>query len=326
MNLRFLNFFVVLLLFVACEETPGASQQGNPGSLSDSNPAGLGGEQEKPQSLSPSTQRGTKSSMDCVIEGQRIEDNELWIKDQGLYIGILADSTTFEPDFGHSHRILSVYDTDSCTQIYRKTLPVNFSPDFPYYLNIKMYEAKNGLICAQGFEDTYCFDIKNRKALPALKPKYLSERIGVDAQSGMPQGLELNGNYLFGLAQDYGVFAYDLSDPENPVALLPAAEYTSPDENVYPLFFVPDGQDTYQAMTMKMNEEETATELVKIFEKPMPINPVLPKQIQNNRFIVLNAGEQRLAIDMKEQKALPLPEDIASKPVQDILKWLRKNR
>jgi len=323
MSLRFLPFFIILLLLTACEETPGNSEQGNTGKLSDRNPIDLTDQDGPPPSLAPPTNRGTKSSMDCTIEGQRMEDNELWIKDQGLFVSILADSTTYEADFGDSYRIFSVYDTDSCKQIYRKTLPINFSPDFPYYLSTNIYDSKSGLICAQGFEDTYCFDVKNRVAIPALKPKYLSERNGVDAQSGMPQGLKMKGHYLFGLAQDYGVFAFNLSDLQKPIPLLPAAEYTAPDDNVYPLFFVQEGEGTYQAVMMKLNEEETETELIKIFDQPLAIKPTLPGQVRNNRFIVLSHNSQRVAIDMKAQKELPLSAEVASKPVQEILDWLK---
>ncbi|MEM1320683.1 MAG: hypothetical protein AAGG75_10535 [Bacteroidota bacterium] len=322
MNVRF--FFLSLLLcccLVACEEAPTNQQSGV-----SSPPVSPPVEQASPP---PAAARGIKNSMDCSIPGKQMEDNELWVKEEGIFVGILADSTTYNDELGDSYRILTVIATDSCQTLYREALPVNFSPDFPYYLSIDLYEPNHQLVCAQGFDFTYCVDVKNRRVMPQMTPEYLSERISEDAQSGMPQGLLLRGDYLFGMVEDYGVFAFDISNKEAPKAHLPAAEFLSEDENYYPLFFLPEA-GKYQAVVMTVDEEEMRPELKPLFDAPRAIIPQINKNVRNNRFLVLQekvgTETKRAAIDMKNLEAVALPENLVNQPVASILDWLKKNR
>lgn len=326
MKTRLISFLFLILLFFACEETPAdKSTPPSPNSgIMDGDPAGLNTDNRASNTIHTNAKRGTKETMDCKIPGQRMEDNELWVKEQGIFITVLADSTTYESDFGESYRILSVMDTDSCKEIYRKTLPVNFSPDFPYYLSTNIYNTKKGLICSQGFHQTYCYDLNKRLALPGLKPQYLNKRKDIDAQSGMPQGLELQDDYLFGLVQDYGVFVYDLSKPQAPKPVLPIAEYISPDDNVHPLFILPNNKTkTYQAYVMQMDEAEMEIDLKALLEQPLKNKPSFQKS-ENNRFIIFESNDRKFAIDLQNQKSIEIPEDIAQQSSEKAFQWLKK--
>lgn len=264
---------------------------------------------------------------DCTIKGELLEDNECYLRDAQTLVCIVADSTTQDMDFGDSHRILEVYDTKNCTLLAREELPVNYSPDFPYYLNLQTYEPKNKTICTQGFEYTFCYDVANRKMMPRMEAQFLSERNAEDAQSGAPQGLLFWDQYLFAYAQDYGAYAFNFVDKANIKAMLPSAEYTLPKRGFEynALFLAKQGADRYQAIVPVMEGEETKMGLKKLFAKPLKIDPVVSKNVRNNRYIVFNDLEtqKRLAIDMEKVELVKLPTDLETQKSTAILKWLK---
>ena len=83
---------------------------------------------------SASKQKSLPDKHSCVPNGTILEDNQIWIRNHQLLVCIVADSVTKDIDFGESHRILDVYDTKDCKLVNRNILPVNNSPDYPYYL------------------------------------------------------------------------------------------------------------------------------------------------------------------------------------------------
>ena len=165
-----------------------------------------------------------RANHDCEIDSEILEGNQLWIRDKETLVVITADSTTFDPDYGDSHRILEVYDTKTCERIERQTLPVNFSPDYPYYLAQMSYNNARQIVGIRGMSVVYAYDVESKAMLPELTPEYKAERYGEDAQSGLIRRLEVWEKYLIGYAQDYGAFVFDLSDAQDPKALLPFAE------------------------------------------------------------------------------------------------------
>ena len=78
--------------------------------------------------------KAIKTKPTCPIQGKTLKNNSLWLPEQSALVTISSDSSTFDEKFGDSHRILSIYDTNNCQPTLQLTLPINRSPDFPYYL------------------------------------------------------------------------------------------------------------------------------------------------------------------------------------------------
>jgi len=264
---------------------------------------------------------------DCKIEGMTLDDNQLWLQQDQTLVGIIADESTKSIDFGDSYRIFVAMDTRDCKTLLRETLPVNMSPDFPYYLNANTYEPINKVICTQGYEAVFCYDAVAKKLLPAMTPQFLTERSAEDAQSGMPAGLEIWRHFLIGNTLDFGAYVFDISEKSKPKAVMPVAEYESPEDASYiSLFLLETKTGLHQAFIPTLNEDQDGTEVKRLFKKPLQVNTTIKKSARDNRFIVLKhkKGAASSAIDMQEMKEVELPDDVAAKGAQDILAWLKK--
>ncbi len=269
------------------------------------------------------------TSHNCTVKGKLMEDNELWIPKEQLWACIVADKITHDQDFGDSYRIFDIYDTQNCRQISRKVLPVNNSPDFPWYIFQNTYEEKNQVICTSGFEFTFCYDVENRVLLPRMKPGFLLPRTALDAQSGMTQSMSVYERYLFGYAQDLGFFAYDLTNKEKIEKFLPIAEYhLKKDNQFYGLFLIPADNQKYQAVIPSINMNDGAITISPLLASPRTIDPVVAKNVRNNRFQIFtdlaSPDKMKIAFDLQKGKLVKLPADIARLPVGKILDYLKK--
>ncbi|MCB0547277.1 MAG: hypothetical protein KDD19_06775 [Phaeodactylibacter sp.] len=320
-----LPFFIsicLLALAASCGgDAPSSQQQQTGGTATDS--ATLS-EEGNPDGYEASQLRARP---DCQVPGDILEGNQFWIREQEILVVVKADSSTLDPDYGPGHRILEVYDTKNCTRIERQVLPVDVSPDFPYFIAEITYNNNSQLVAIHGFKLIYIYDVENRSLLPQLQPQYLSERSGVDAQSGMIQRLEVWEKYLVGYARDYGSFAFDLSNKQKPSPVLPFAEFEVETQVFHSLFLL-ESQSGYQAIMPSYDYEGDKFSVNPAFEKPLALNTDVPKSARNNRFLVLrqaNAEKTALAFDLKARKTVALPANIASQQTQNILNWLKQN-
>src|SRR5690606_37508017 len=87
----------------------------------------------------------------CTIEANMLPGNERWLREAGVVVCVLADSTTRDADLGDSHRILEVLRTDSCRSIFRQTLPVDRSPDFHYQIADILYNNVTQIVALKSF-------------------------------------------------------------------------------------------------------------------------------------------------------------------------------
>lgn len=269
---------------------------------------------------------------DCEIEGSVLESNEFWAKDENLIVTVVAAPETNDPDFGESHRILEVYDGNNCEQVLREVLPINRSPDFPYYLSDITYNKVNQLLAIRGFENFYILDLPNKKLSGPLKPKFLNERFSEDAQSGMIKRLEVWENYVIGYAHSMGSFAFDLTDPSSPKALLPSAEFEKEEGLEYnSLFFLAasDEEGGHQIIIPSYDVENDKFNVGALLGKPSQVSTSISKNVRDNRFLVIKEnGEdgksKPLAIDMKAMKRIELPAEYEDKKVSEILAWIKE--
>ena len=310
-------FFISVLSIFSCRQNP--SNEGDAGAQTSSDTS------TADRSLTP--QRDTHN---CNINGEMLENNSFWAREQEVLVAIVADSTTYSKDLdAPGHRILAVYNTKDCSPILRETLPVDESPDFPYYISDITYNNVTQLVGIRGTTSIYMYDVANRKLLPKLLPKFATQRPGIDAQSGMIQRLEVWENFLVGYAQDFGAFVYDMRNQQNPTAVMPFGEYKVQDGEYGSLFLLPAGSgDDEQGIVPSYNRETGEFKVNPIFEQPMNINTgQVNKSARNNQYIVMrDASNNAIAVDLKAHARVELPADMATKPTQQVLDFLKKKR
>lgn len=265
-------------------------------------------------------------SHDCTLDTEVMEGNQLWIREANTLVAITADSTTLDENLGASHRVLAVYDTETCTLVNREVLPINVSPDFPYFLAEITYNNESSLVGIRGARTIYIYDVVNQRLLPPLEPQYLSKRLSEDAQSGNILRLEVWENFLIGFAEDEGTFAFDLNNAEAPEAILPIAEFKNTETEYTPLFAFPSSDDMVQLALPAYSRETDEYSINPLYATPQDINTTLAANVRNNRFIVLRKNDSNrsaIAIDLLHRELLALPADVTTQSTQQVLQWAR---
>lgn len=319
--------FATLVIFSCEEPTQSNTTPPTESTTSAKAPSSVPAERPAP----PLSKKEYLPTSNCETKGRYLDGNILPIKDQNILFCIIGDDSTKDEKLGDSHRVLEVYNTTNCELITKETLPVNISADFPYRIADIIYNKNSNLVAIKGFGSVYCYDLKNHQLMEALIPDFLNERIAADAQSGMIKHLEVWENYLIGYAMDVGAFVFDLTDIQNPKNLLPKAEYDlsmGEGEDFASLFFLQSQNGTtYQAISPSYNYDDGKFNVNPLFEMPKKINLNIPKNVNDNRFIVLKAEDKTaFAIDMALQKSVDLPNELKEKATQDILNWLKKSK
>ncbi len=304
--MKYLSLFLSLLLIYACEETTNSTHH-SPISA---------------QNVS----KKVELKKDCPLSGELLEENQVFLKKQAKMLRIIADSSTYDDHYGNSHRVLELYDLHNCQLELRLVLPVNKSPDFPYYLADINYNNHSKVVAIKGAETVYCFDIVSRKMLPMLLPKFKNERLAVDASSGQIIRLELWEDFLIGFAQDKGVFVFDIQNLSKPRPVLPFAEYALGETRFSSLFLLPSDRKKHQVILPEYDWEEETFSINPLLKKPIALSQEISKSALDNRFIVLRQQKNNhaIAVDMQKRINLPLSDDIKNKNTKKILEWLKK--
>lgn len=318
---------LLMLCVISCDSEPSSSTTSEP-SETVTSPAETTGE-----STTDTTAPAVKAPVrpDCELPGNVLEENQFWAKDENLIVAILAAPETNDPDFGESHRVLEVYDGSNCERVMREILPVNVSPDFPYYLSDITYNNLSRLIAIRGFDKVYIFDLEKRKLNGPIVPKFLNERYPEDAQSGMIQRLEVWEDYLIGYAQSMGSFVFDMRNSEEVAPVLPSAEYEIMEGTEYnSLFLLPssDKANGHQAILPSFDFETEEFSINPLFEKPKKIETRINRNVRDNRYLVLKellggTDSRPIAIDMEKMVMYDLPEEVAEGKVSDIIEWMK---
>jgi hypothetical protein len=278
--------------------------------------------------LSGEPGEGQAAVPDCQLGGKMLEGNRFYSREQNLLIAIVADSSTYDENLGDSHRVLEIYDSRTCERIDRKELPVNVSPDFPYYIAEITYNKAHQLVGIRGFGNIFCYDVESRSLLAPLEPKFKNERYGVDAQSGMIKRLEVWEDYLIGYAQDYGTFAFDLGNKAQPEPVLPFAEFES-EERFYSLFLLPLDNGNFQAIMPDYDIEADQFAVNPMLTQPAALSTNVSAAARNNRYLVLrqtSEGNAAVAFDLLRRQRIELPDNVKTQRTQDVLSWIRSNQ
>jgi hypothetical protein len=319
LNNRLAPFLLCLgLFFFSCQEN---SKPNNP------SPSPIITEKVKPtDGKTKGIAKKIETQKKCAIAGDVLEENELWLKAQGRLICILADSTTKDPNLGPSHRVLEVYNTYTCSLLLRLTLPVNESPDFPYYLADINYNTDSKMVAIKAAKSILCLDLKEQKLLPHLFPKYKAKRADSDNASGNIIRLELWEDFLIGYAAERGTFVFDLKNAKTPSPVLPLAEFKLGENRYNSLFLLPSAQNKYQAIMPQYDWDEEKFSVNPLFKEPVALNKKIQESALNNQYLVLRTKSKKnaLLIDLKNRINKQLPPELNNKPVKEILKWAKK--
>ncbi len=264
----------------------------------------------------------------CTLTGEVLEGNQKFFQAKNKLMAILADKSTFDESLGESHRVFVVYNTENCEQIFTQTLPINFSPDYPYYLT-KVDSVNGELVGIIGVDKFYVYDVANNLLSPALKPKFKGERYMEDAQSGAIVSLEPWGRYIIGYAQDQGMFAYNMTIPRSPKQVDPVAEFEQPNESYATLFLLSMQEQNDQALVPQYDANNKKMELNPLIESTQGITQQVTKRAGNRRYVVLrlnNKSKTPVAVDMQTGKRINLPDDLINSNDTAIEAWLAKQK
>ena len=315
MNKFFLAF---LLLFTgACQlETPPTQDTLSP-TITNNTSASIA-------SKSPAR---TLTSPNCILPGKILEPNKIWFSQQQRLISISADSTTYDTKFGDSHRKLTIYNSSNCQPIFNWTLPINTSPDYPYYLADLTYNKNSHLVAIKGHRTIHCLDLNTNKILPPVRPSFTSNRVTQDAQSGTLIRLEVWEEYLIGYAQDMGAFVFKIEKNTALKPIMPYAEYQVFDTYFNSLFLIHSNGHKTQAILPQYDWDQEQFSIHPIFTEPIDLEKNIVKSALNNRFIVLRSKQkdQVVAIDLKTAKEVPLSKEQQHMKTQEIVAWMKKN-
>ncbi len=280
------------------------------------------GTEKDPVSVDPPTTEAGLSK-DCIPDTERLAGNRIVQEDLKIALYIIADSTTYDRDYGPSHRVLLVYQLPECKLLDRQILPIAVSPDYPYRFADRQYNRVSHMVGLWSNHQFFCYDLSAQQLFGAMVPRYPVERPLVDAQSGQILHLELWETYLMGTARDFGSFAYQIPLEGPPEPLLPLAEYENGAGNRYHSLFLLPVDEGYQVIIPHYEAMRDSFSLRPLFDQPVPLLPNSAQQSSSDRYLVVQDEiRQAIAIDLAEEKLVDLPRQWKTKPVAEILNWL----
>lgn len=265
----------------------------------------------------------------CPVKGDVLDRNRYFSAGQNRYVVIKSDSSTRHPELGPSHRILEVYAMPSCSLVQRKELPVNVSPDFPYYIAAINYNSVSRLLAVHGAERIYLYDMKADALRGPFEPQFASERYGVDAQSGHIKQLEVWEDYLIGYAQDYGAFVFKLETNGEATPVMPLAEHESETQVFHQLFALSSAGGGQQLILPSYERRSNTFKINPVFEAPIPLKTDDIRTAQDRRFVLLEDQRPRrdaIVLDLLEHRRRTLPADISRAEEDDIVDWMEVMR
>ncbi len=263
--------------------------------------------------------------IDCKPDFEILEGNRLLIRDMGLAVFIGADSSTYDENFGEGHRVLITMSIkDTCEIIDRQILPVNDSPDIPYFFADISYHRTHQVIALKSLKKVLTYNLKTKKISDSVEPVFMNEREYADAQSGNIQRLEVWEDHLIGYAMDLGVFVFSIDQDGRLKSVLPLVEYQM-EESIYsPLFLIQSENAQMQAIIPGVpNLPPYSYSIEPIFENPIAFRP--DPQFIKGHYLVLGkkADGTQLLVDFEKRKRVELPDNISKGAIEDIEAWLQ---
>ena len=281
----------------------------------------------QPTAATSNTLAPNRATPTCSLEGNILDHNTVWLSQQERLVCISADSSTYDQKFGDSHRKLTVYNSTNCKRLFDWTLPINTSPDFPYYLADLTDNKNSHLVAIKGHQTIHCLDLQTNKILPPVRPSFKTKRVAQDAQSGALIHFELWENYLVGYAQDMGTFVFKISKDFSLQPVLPYAEFQVFESHFNSLFLVHSKGNKTQVILPEYDWDTEQFSIRPIFPEPVELEQNIVKSALNNRFMVLRTkqNDKVIAIDLKTAKEVALSVELQQKKIQEIVAWMKQH-
>lgn len=262
---------------------------------------------------------------DCTFDGNINDGNQMTLENQHQVLAILANESTMDANLGDSHRVLTVKDQTDCSVIFQETLPINRSADFPYQIADLNYNNTQPFVAIKGYDKVYCYDIKNKKLLTALEPKYINQREAKDAQSGQIVHVELWEDYIIGYALDAGTFVFKIDERNLAKAILPTAEYQPQGTDKYAsLFSLPSLNGKTQFLIPQYDKLEKRFTLNTLFKAPIRLkNSIVISKDQRYALFTDQLSSNAFAIDLLKRAMVDLTTDQRAKSPKQLLKQLQ---
>jgi len=304
----FMNFKLILfaLLFshFACQAQKEDTQTTQPDSSSIS---------------SKQTAAVVPDTFDCNLHGMQLEGQTHWMADKQMLFAIAAQGEDVNGALPN-YRTFQVYTTNDCNMI-SYTLMTENPNELPYALQADTYESENEMVCAQGYDFTFCYFVPHREFLLPMAPKFATPR-RPSAPAKAPKGLVVKGKTLFGMTAGNGAFAFDLSQRKMPQALMPNVEYVDQQNKTFKqLFLIHDEKGTQAYLPHLKNDKFQLNPLLAGDEF---LSPRVIRDRRSGRYALLRTktDSRALVFDLQESKILNLPEELKETPA--ILNYLDK--
>lgn len=333
-NIYFIFCFALLLFCIACTEevptkenapivTKPLQQKSKPILTPTQNKPEIEGKLVNPNKII-SKEKIKTTIVNCKTDNKTLPENVVGLPVVGVTAFIGANETTKDSDLGDSHRIFEVKTAANCDVLFSETLPVNVSPDFPYYLSKDACNEQLGLIGVRGFQSAAVFEVHTKKLYKNLKPQFAKSREAADPTSGMISNLIFDQNYLYGYAVDYGVFAFDMKKNGSPV--LPISEFS--DTQIFGFLRSMNQVDLIIPIVTFDENGVLDLQMKNVFERTIRINPALKFKFQNGRYIIFKekrgaSPTNHLVVDMKKKERLDLPKEIATGTMKQVMNYLQ---
>lgn len=262
----------------------------------------------------------------CPLQGKILSTNRISVSAEKAIVCIASDATTHNQAYGDSHRKVAIYDSHSCKPRFEWTLPINKSPDFPYYLADTCSFKQKNLVIIKGFNTVHCLDIQQQRLSKPVQPIYKSNRISQDAQSGMIIHVEAWNQYLVGYAQDMGTFVLAITDSSSLSPILPYAEYSSSESSFSSVFLLPMEDNKTQVLLPQYDWNKEQFSISPIYDKPVVLQKNQIKSSAKNRFLILksSAPDSVIGLDLITGKKKEVPKAVQPKNVKEIVAWLKE--
>jgi hypothetical protein len=267
------------------------------------------------------TRQITPMDETCKPDAEILAGNSLLIRERGDAVFIVADSTSYDEEFGPSHRSLILMDMEKCEELDRKLLPVNISPDFPYQLADISYHRVRDVIAIKGLKTVLCYDLRSKEVFGPVEPSYKSEREYADAQSGNIERLEVWEDYLIGYATDMGSFAFVITGNNTLRPFLPAVEYSSNGLAYQSLFLIPTADAKVQAIVPGIEDGGFSIEI--LFEQPLELEGQPQAIPPRFGWLGRTPSGANIVVDVLQKKRVELPEDLEDAAMEEIEDWLK---
>lgn len=311
-----LLYFSFILYIWSCQSTTSSNENIDP-------PSSIRQEQasETPPSLAQSRSLTTPK---CPLKGIILSSNKIWVSTEKAIVCIAADTTTYNKELGDSHRIVAIYDSNNCSPRAEWTLPINNSPDFPYYIaDTCSYDDKH-LVIIKGVNTLHLLDVQQNQLSSPITPIYQSNRPTEDAQSGMIIQIEVWGKFIVGYAQDMGTFVFQITTGTSLRPILPYAAYKLRSAAYNSVFLLPLGDHRVQAILPKYDWEEEQLSINPIFDKPLSIQNRNTKNALTDRFVVFQSTDPNkvIGLDLQSGARKTIPVALQNKTTKELIAWM----